>query len=147
MGCKLRSKAAAFLADAITEAAAHAPREVKAPTIHKAEPVPANLEGRHRQLWIVRSEIDYVRDSLATARDRQDLARISSLTKVLKDLLKDEAEIESLAPRDPHAEERRWEVAKNSAVAKIKAGVNDAREKMAALLGRPFPTDADVGAG
>jgi hypothetical protein len=111
----------------------------------KAPPVPVELQGAARRLWIIRQRIDRVRDALQRADDTLDLGRISSLQGALHDLLKQEAIIEKdAAPDDPAAEEKRWERASAIAVKKIRDGVTDARGRMAALMGRPFPGDADL---
>lgn len=114
----------------------------------KAPPVPVELQGAARRLWIIRQRIDRVRDALQKADDTLDLGRISSLTGTLHDLMKQEAIVEREAePSDPEAERRRWERASALAVKKIRDGVKDARERMAAVLGRPFPGNANVGLG
>lgn len=107
----------------------------------QAPPVPAELHGPERRLWIIRSRIDATRTALARADvEPGGLGRISQLTSQLTDLLKQESIVERDAtPDDPAAEERRWERAAAVAVGKVKAGVNAARERMGALLGRPFP--------
>lgn len=123
--------------------AATSPPEPAAP--QKAEPVPPELAGVQRRLWIIRQRIDRIRDALAKADAALDLPRISPLQGVLTDLLKQEAILEAEAtPSDPQAEERRWRAAAESAVKKIKAGCADARERMGALLGRPFPYAAGM---
>ena len=111
----------------------------EAPPPPQAPPVPAELQGAARRLWIIRQQIDRVRNALEKAHATLDLGRISSLTGTLHDLLKQEAIIEKdAAPSDPAAEERRWERASAAAVKKIRDGVQKARGRMAAEIGAPF---------
>jgi hypothetical protein len=109
--------------------AAPAPVEVAAGGMVRASPVPAGLEGPARRLWVIRSRIDATRDALAQADADVALQRISSLTKLLTDLLEQEERLAPAPPPDEHAAERRWRSAADSVIAKIRAGIRSERER------------------
>lgn len=126
----------------VTTVAPRVPDTSVAPALTPFAPaVPAHLAGTDRRLWIIRSRIDATRTALARADvEPGGLGRISQLTGQLSDLLEQEAKLERDAmPLDPHAEEKRWQAAADRGVAKVRSGCKDARERMGALLGRPFP--------
>lgn len=117
-----------------------------------AEKPPEGLSLRVKRVWYVEKDIALFRDALATAEAELKTGNLGALTRMAALSGRLQAlreELERLAPPeppDPHAEERKWKASADAAVAKIKAGVKDARERMAALMGRPFPGGA-VGAG
>lgn len=110
---------------AITIAPAEPP-----PPMAEAPPVPPELEGVARRLWIIRSRIDATRRALARADvEPGGLGRIGTLTSQLVGLLDEEARLAPPPPPDAHAEERRWRSAADSVIAKIRAGIRVERTK------------------
>lgn len=109
-----------------------------------AERPPEGLTGEQQELWIIDHEIEATRNALAKAR-AEGSTRTAPLQGELYDLLDRRRKLRAQAePLDPHEEENRWRLAADNAVKKIRSGVKEARERMAALLGRPFPGDAGV---
>lgn len=103
---------------------------VQGPGSKVAEQVPAHLEGVERRLWIIRAEIDKVRDSLAKAHSEGQLSRVSSLTRELRNLLEDEAALQPPRRKSAEEEEREHEAEARAVVAKIEAGVREAEERL-----------------
>jgi hypothetical protein len=98
----------------------------------KAPPVPANLEGAARRLWIVRSRIDAMRDALAEADATNNLPRMGSLTKNLLDLLEQEALLAPTKAATADEEERRWREQADIVLQLIEQGVTAAEKRAAA---------------
>ena len=144
----MKSAAASSLADAI---------EASAGTVVISPPVadrpPEGLSPRARQRWYIERQIDDLRTALAllqqkvTANDASALTRMAPLNAALERWL---GQLADLSPKDEHDPlddaAARWKTAAESARKKILDGCADARERMGALLGRPFPYAADVGA-
>jgi len=144
----MKSTAAASLAAAIEAAASKAPP----PKPPEPDRPPEGLSPRGVQRWYIERQIDQVSTSLALLQrrvnegDASALARMSSLNSSLSDWLDKLAKLGDADARDPlESEARRWEAAAASARKKILDGLAMARERMAALLGRPFPYAPDVG--
>ena len=98
----------------------------------KAPPVPADLEGGARRLWIVRQRIDAMRDALAEADKTGNLGKIGTLTSNLLSLLEQE---EILAPKKEATadeEEKRWREQADIVLRLIEDGVVGAEKKLAA---------------
>lgn len=112
-----------------------------------AERPPEGLTVLGRRLWYIERRIEGLGQALAEAEAKGELARINGLSGQLQKWLDDLQKYAPPEPADPRAEERRWQAASDRAVGKVKVGVAAARERMGALLGRPFPGNADVGAG
>ena len=145
----MKSSAAASLAAAIEEAAN---RAGPPPKVEPMRP-PEGLSPRGVQRWYIERQIDQVSQSLellqrkVNSGDASALARMSSLNSSLSDWLEKLSKLGDADARDPaESEGKRWEIAATSARKKILDGLAMARERMAALLGRPFPYAADVGA-
>lgn len=120
-----------------------APDPPPAPVV--AEEPPKGVSARALRRWHIEKQIEAVRTALALVQskiesgDPMHLSRVGTLNKELRSWLDALAELEGPEQEDPHAEERRWERAATEAVKKIRDGCADARERMAALIGRPFP--------
>lgn len=144
----MKSTAAASLAAAIEAAANKAPLKPPEP-----DRPPEGLSPRGVQRWYIERQIDQVSTSLAllqtrvNAGDASALSRMASLNTSLSDWLDKLAKLGDADARDPlESEARRWETAAATARKKILDGLAMARERMGALLGRPFPYAPDVGA-
>lgn len=127
------------------------PEAPPAPVV--AERPPEGLSPRALRRWHIERQIEAVRQALALTEGQiakgntTALSRVGSLNDQLRKWLDALAELEGPERADPDAEARVWRQHAESAIEKIKAGCADARERMGALLGRPFPYAADVGAG
>jgi hypothetical protein len=144
----MKSKAASVLADAIEAAATSAPTR-EPPPLPPPEQPPPELRGQALDLWIIDAELRETRVEMHEIRHRMRVGQgtahgLAALGKRLDALMDRRRELRPHEPPDPHTEERRWKAASDSAVKKIRDGVTEARERMAALMGRPFPGDADV---
>ena len=94
----------------------------------------------HEDLSRIRGE--WVSEMLQAQKG--ELSRINGLSGQLQKWLDDLQKYAPPEAPDPAAEEKRWRYASDSAVKKIRAGVAEARKEIAALMGRPFPSDANV---
>lgn len=119
----------------------------------KPEEPPEGLSPRGVQRWYIERQIKQLSVSLellqtrVNAGDAAALSRMSPLNTSLREWLAQLDKIGDADARNPlESEARRWETAAASARKKILDGLAMARERMGALLGRPFPYAADVGA-
>ena len=140
---------AAIAAEVAAELAGTSAKPGAQPVV--AERPPAGLPPRELQRWHIERQINAIRDALALAESKVSrgessaLARIGPLNTQLREWLSELSKLEKEGEKvDPDADRQRWRAHAEAAVKKIRAGVKDARERMAALLGRPFPADADV---
>lgn len=106
------------------------PTVVQGPGSKVAEPIPPHLEGVDRRLWIIRAEIDKVRDSLQKAHTEGQLSRVSSLTRELRNLLEDEAALQPPRRRTVEEEAAQFEAEARAVVAKIEAAIAAAEERI-----------------
>lgn len=130
-----KSKAAKAAAVQAAKEAPAAP--VVVATLDASAP-PPGLGTRERRLWRVEQRIESLSRMLAKAEAEGNMARIGPLSGELRKWLAEQAELQPKEEDDPQAEEKRWRADADHAVAKIREGVSDARERMAARLGTPF---------